>query len=118
MTVFLTKPSTETHKRPFAARHGVSMVAALALLALPIHSAFAVTQVRNVDEPGRIPYQSTLTGKPGAIFQFFFPLCRRATVSSSSTSAGTSISLGPDQPGGGGNSVRHRWRFGLLRYRH
>jgi hypothetical protein len=61
-----------------AARRSTVVFAALAslvTLASPVHEAIGaqVSQVRDVDDPGRIPYQSTLTGTPGPIFQFLFP---------------------------------------------
>jgi hypothetical protein len=76
--VFETDPSNAVVKFLSAARRGVAVfatLAGLAMLASPIHGAFGAqtSQVRDVDDPGRIPYQSTLTGTPGPIFQFFFP---------------------------------------------
>jgi hypothetical protein len=76
---FVTDPGNTRPKIRSAARRGVTVFAAfasLAMLAAPIHGAFGAqgaTQVRNVDDPGRIPYQSTLTGKAGNVgSQFFF----------------------------------------------
>ena len=77
--VFETDPSNAVAKILAAARRSAAVFATLAGLAMlvpPIHGAFGAqtTQTRNADDPGRIPYQSTLTGTPGPIFQFFFPL--------------------------------------------
>jgi hypothetical protein len=76
---FVTDPGSTSRKIPAAARRGAAVFAALAgfaMLAAPIHGAFGAqgaTQVRNVDDPGRIAYQSTQSGKAGAGFQFTFP---------------------------------------------
>ena len=60
-----------------AARRSGLMLAALAgtaMLASPLHGALGAqaTQVRNIDDPGRIPYQSTVVAKAGAQFEFSF----------------------------------------------
>ena len=59
------------------ARRRRAMVAALAglsLLASPIHGAFAaslVAEVRNIDDPGRIPFESSRSIKAGqSVFVF------------------------------------------------
>jgi hypothetical protein len=78
--VFATSPGSAVPKIRSAARRSAAAfvtLAGLAMLASPIHGAFGAqtTQVRDVDDPGRIPYQSkqevTATAGPG--FQVQFP---------------------------------------------
>jgi|GEM_PF-3574193 len=75
--VFVTDPSNRGPKNPSAARRGAAVfatLAGLAMLASPIHGAFGATEVRNDDDPGRIPYQSVVQqGTAGQLFKFGFP---------------------------------------------
>jgi hypothetical protein len=78
MTEFLiSKPLIIRPRICSAARRSAALFAALvgiASLVSPIHAALAApSQVSNIDEPGRIPYQSVQAGKAGAQFVFQFP---------------------------------------------
>jgi hypothetical protein len=76
--VFVTNPGNPLPQIFSAARRSaaaLAMLASFAMLASPMHGAFGAqpNQVRDIDDPGRIPYQSTLPGTPGPLFQFVFP---------------------------------------------
>jgi hypothetical protein len=75
--VLVTNPSSALPKIRSAARRSAVVFAALAglaMLASPIHGAFGAqtTQVRDVDDPGRIPYQSFQNASAGQR-EFDFP---------------------------------------------
>jgi hypothetical protein len=76
--VLVTNPSSALPKIRSAARRSAVVFAALAglaMLASPIHGAFGAqtTQVRDVDDPGRIPYQSFQQVTAGPTLEFDFP---------------------------------------------
>jgi hypothetical protein len=76
--VFKTDRGNAVPKFLSAARRSGVVFAALtgvAMLASPLQGVLGaqVTQVRNIDDPGRIPYQSVLAGEAGARHEFAFP---------------------------------------------